>query len=973
MSASAIGAGRPTLRIGRASYPVLLPSIRDPRLHLAAVIISLHVLGQVAFDFRLSIAQILIAVGTAGMLEVGITLWRQKVIMWPASALLTGNGVAFILRVPGTEHGDWWSTRGWWIFAGTAAVSLLSKYLIVWRGHHIFNPSNFGLVLCFLLLGPELADPLDFWWGPMSPAMALALAIIVAGGLAILLRLRLLSIAIAFWVAFAACLAVLAATGHAMTARWHLGPVTDWEFWLVLAFSPEILVFLFFMITDPKTIPSGRTGRLVYAVSIGLLAALLIAPQTTEFASKVAVLGALAIVCAARPVVEWLVARGLARRRPSRRVLAPAAGVGAGLFVVALVVAGIPARPSAAAPTEEVTATPAVQVEHTKGLAQIDDRTAARIAADLVAELRADAPNVRIASVRIRLAPGEGQEPPTVVAVARGRRFELALANGRYRIVTAPEASEATEVIEPTAPAGDLDGVQLRDVAADVGLDFRHGAFRFGVSSDTGAMMGGGLCWLDADNDGRLDLFAVNSYAQDDYALWQEQGGMPRSALFRNAGRRFVDVSRSSGADLPVRGSGCVAADLDLDGNTDLFVTTAGYNVATDGYDALLWGRGDGTFVEGAAAAGIDEPGWHAGAAVGDVDGDGLPDLFVAGYTDPNAAIPGSAEGFPGDHRGVRDLLYLNQGRDGGRTRFREVGRLVGLEPGPLEHGLGAVITDVNADGRLDLYVANDEDPNRLYVNVPARNELGFRFEERGAREGVADENAGMGVAAADFDGDGRGDLFVSNSRRQLHAIFRGAAPPRLFADVRPLMAAALGTRYTGWGASWADLDHDTDLDLALANGAIPVLDLGRDAQHLQVLENLGPRGFARAGGLGWERRVNGRGVAAADYDNDGDLDLAVGTIGGRVALLESRGARGNWLEVAFRRFSPGAKVTVMLPGGRRLVREVHAGSSYLSSEDPRVHFGLAGAKRVDVVVRRPGGRETRLERVPVNRLVTVP
>ena len=303
---SAPGSGKPSLRIRGTSYPVLLPSLRDPRLHLAAVIISLQVLGQVAFEFRLSIAQILVSLLTCAVLEVGIAFRRQHVIMWPASALITGNGVAFILRVPGTEHGDWWSMHGWWIFAGTAAVSLLSKYLIQFRGGHVFNPSNFGLVLCFLLLGPELADPLEFWWGPMGFWLALALAIIVVGGFAILRRLRLLWIAVTFWLTFAASIAVLAASGHDMTARWHVGPVSDWEFWRVLAFSPEILVFLFFMITDPKTIPKGRSGRRVYAVSLGLLAALLIAPQTTEFGSKVALLAALALVCAARPPLVLL-------------------------------------------------------------------------------------------------------------------------------------------------------------------------------------------------------------------------------------------------------------------------------------------------------------------------------------------------------------------------------------------------------------------------------------------------------------------------------------------------------------------------------------------------------------------------------------------------------------------------------------------------------------------------------------------
>ena len=204
MSASAALAGKPNVRLRGRSYPVVLPTWRDPRLHLAATIISLQVLGQVAFEFRLSIAQILVALGTCAVLEVGIAFFRHHVILWPASALLTGNGVAFVLRVPGTEHGDWWSMHGWWIFAGTAAVALLSKYLIRFRGRHIFNPSNFGLVLCFLLIGPERADPLEFWWGPMSAWMALALAIIVVGGLTILSRLRLLEIAVGFWLAFAA-------------------------------------------------------------------------------------------------------------------------------------------------------------------------------------------------------------------------------------------------------------------------------------------------------------------------------------------------------------------------------------------------------------------------------------------------------------------------------------------------------------------------------------------------------------------------------------------------------------------------------------------------------------------------------------------------------------------------------------------------------------------------------------------------
>ena len=1062
MSAPAsIGLGKPTLRMRGTSYPILLPTLRDPRLHLAAVIISLQVLGQVAFDFRLSIAQILVSVLTCAVLEVGIALWRQRVILWPASALLTGNGVAFILRVPGTEHGDWWSTRGWWIFAGTAAVSLLSKYVIRFRGRHFFNPSNFGLVLCFLLLGPELADPLEFWWGPMSPWLALALAIIIAGGFAILLRLRLLGIAITFSVTFAAGIGVLAASGHEMTARWHLGPVSDWYFWQVLAFSPEILVFLFFMITDPKTIPDGRVGRRVYAVGIGLLAALLIAPQTTEFGSKVAVLAALALVCAARPLIEALVAaarsRGLSGGRFGARVakrtaLGAAALAGAVGFTGLLVLAGIPARSSAGVtipPTAAANELLAVTVVPSNGLVPIDRRTAQQIARDVVADLRiesdalrrrdparaaAGADGVRLAAlwrqiraargrdivvphylverIGVTLEPGSGQAPPTVVARLAGtvelatyagspstikhrgapapfsRTFELAPGEGgRYLIVGARGAPEASSTPPPTQSEA-FGGVQLRDVATQVGLDFRQDAFRFGMSNDTAAMMGGGLCWVDYDDDGWLDLFVVNSYSEDDFDRWQERGGLPRGALFHNVRGKFEAVSRGSGADLPLRGNGCVAADFNLDGNADLYVSTAGYNLATDGYHALLWGNGDGTFTEGARAAGIKAPGWHAGAAVGDVNGDGRPDLFVAGYTDLNNPIATAAAGFPTNYVGVRDSLYLNAGVDeNGRSRFREVGKHAGLEAARVEHGLGAVFTDVNDDGRLDLYVANDQDPNRLYLNVarprgtdPAG--LGFRLEERARREGVADPNAGMGIAAADYSLDGREDLFVTNSRKQLHAVFRSSAAKTgepSFADARSDFAAGLGGSFTGWGVSWADLDLDGYLDLVLANGAIPLLNLRKDAQRIQVLENLTGEGrsgeFADAGtlvGLPASQRSNGRGLAAADYDNDGDLDVAINSIGGRLILLRNTGAAGHWLEVKLNGFLPGAKVTAVLPDGRRLVREVHAGSSYLSSEDPRVHFGLGDVTRVsELITRYPDGSETRLTDVAADQIVT--
>src|SRR5205085_4378985 len=172
-------------------------------------------------------------------------------------------------------------------------------------------------------------------------------------------------------------------------------------------------------------------------------------------------------------------------------------------------------------------------------------------------------------------------------------------------------------------------------VAAKAGLDFREGAFRYGVTNDPPAMMGGGLCWLDYNNDGWLDLFVVNSYGEGDIGAYSAHGGLPRTALFRNVDGKFENVTRASRTGRVVRGEGCVAADLNGDGYTDLYVSTAQS-------DELLWNNGNGTFTEGARSHGVVSFGWHSGAAVSDVNGDGRPDLFVAGYTDMNGSLASS-------------------------------------------------------------------------------------------------------------------------------------------------------------------------------------------------------------------------------------------------------------------------------------------------------------------------------------------
>ena len=295
-----------TLSFGGGSYPLVLPTTRDPRLHVAAVIITIHVLGQVGLHFRVSVPQVLAAILTCAAIEVVLTFRQSRSLVWPASAMLTGSGVALILRVVGTPPDDPWNTYAWYVFAGVAGFSLLTKYAVRYRGSHVFNPSNIGLVVAFVVLGSSRVEPLDFWWAPLNVWMVAAYAVIIAGGLLITRRLRLLALAATFWVALAAGVGILAGSGHCMISNWAFAPVCGFDFWRVIVTSPEVLIFLFFMITDPKTVPAGKVGRIVLGFLVAVASTLLMAPQTNEFGTKVGLLAGLVVVCAARPILDRL-------------------------------------------------------------------------------------------------------------------------------------------------------------------------------------------------------------------------------------------------------------------------------------------------------------------------------------------------------------------------------------------------------------------------------------------------------------------------------------------------------------------------------------------------------------------------------------------------------------------------------------------------------------------------------------------
>jgi hypothetical protein len=543
--------------------------------------------------------------------------------------------------------------------------------------------------------------------------------------------------------------------------------------------------------------------------------------------------------------------------------------------------------------------------------------------------------------------------------------------------VSPDPAPAAFTVLAVLAAAPVASQVVLTDVAREAGIGFRHADGGCGKHYFA-EQVGGGAAFVDLDGDERLDLYLTSGAALP--GCPPASGG--RSMLFRSiGGGKFADATGDSGLGDPGHATGCAAGDLDGDGDADL-------HVACHGPDRLYRNDG-GKFTDVAVEAGVADPSFGASAAFLDFDRDGDLDLYVTNYVEsrPETEKRCSRNGIPvyclpQDHPGEPDRLYRN---DGG-WRFTDVTREAGVHF-PRARGLGVTVGDHDDDGDPDIYVANDTNENQLF-----RNEGGGRFRERGLEAGVAlsEDGAmenGMGTDWGDFDGDGRLDLIVTNFEAQSNSLYRNLGRG-FFLDVS--FASGIGepsVPYVGWAVFFADLDLDGRLDIYVANGHVfeNVERFQEGSTHAQpslIHVNAGGGRFSTAKlgpPAGPAPRVS-RGAAAGDYDDDGDIDIAVNNLNGEPFLLRNDTPRGGrrWLGVrligAGRNSSAiGARATLR-SGGTLQVREVKSGTGYLSQNDFRLLFGVGDAERIDsLTVRWPGGAvEDVTARVKIGEYTTV-
>ncbi len=543
-----------------------------------------------------------------------------------------------------------------------------------------------------------------------------------------------------------------------------------------------------------------------------------------------------------------------------------------------------------------------------------------------------------------------------------------------------PKASLVTHHLDPDATPQ-----WFTDVTDEVGLDFVYEA---GADDQLHlpAVTGGGAALFDFDKDGDLDIYLTNGNLTLSAARAAEG---PRNRFYRReADGRYLDVTASSGLGDTGYGMGVAVGDVD---NGDLDVYLANY-----GPDRLYRNEGDGAFVDVTSAAAIEVDGWSSSAAFFDFDRDGFLDLYVVRYVDYLPAKRCSSQDGrrdfcgPKSFRPIHDILLHNQ-TDG---TFRDVSEAAGIAS-TTAAGLGLVCLDIDGDGWQDIYVANDAYPNQLWINQGAGASGSITFRDDSLVQGVAynlhgQAQAGMGVLAEDFDGDGTFDLFLTHLINEANTLYGNLGGAAGFKDVSGLSGLGPSSMpFTGFGVVALDAEFDGDLDLFIANGKVSVADAVPGSSYAPPWDTLPePNLFYLNEGNGRFTRLEepvqtlgsqgeiSRGVASGDVD--GDVDLLVSNLMDRARLYRNDAPRrGHWLAVRaldplLRRDALGARVTLVM-GTRRAVRNVATSFGYFASHSPWVHFGVGDTQAIDQIeVRWPDGSKEVFPGGAVDRSITL-